>query len=923
MTARVLNKTYGDAARAILKLVILSCAIAGTARAQASKDPELLDLQARLYLGSDPDVGSLLRQEPAQRWLFGFPLEPVSQFRERSTSYASFEQSLVSYLWQRPASLLAKEALPATAPTILFAIDTVEGEREILSNPHDPAAWAGLMSTWIDAWGSLSMNGRAHLSLSLVAGGLDHAEKVGSMLRARTLQNRALSQVRLPTGVRRQSRSTLTERIGKRHGSFRIEGQRLRAQGGWQLEHRDGVRSLAYARYDFDDFFLPNGALISTVGNAPLSIPVEATEGAGSNANPLDFVLNEVGRGSNWIGRNRSGGEISYTLDEYGQFPLGNTKTAPTNVYDALARLHDIEYWVSTHFPEGVEVRVPAPDGEFEYFTSEGSPTRANLRVAAKVAATLTPVGVLELIDGRHYEGRRSPLTDSPVDYTDRKAMKPAVPSTAQIPAPGGVARQITMKFTSNEIRIERRSHESYRIRFNGAAVSKAVEEWESTGRWEPLKWYRRFEGQDDPSVGSPKRLPPPDSGPPPDTPGSLPGGVDLEPKLVVALDRSGGVAEIGARAAAAAEGATGPVEIVVDGERYVVARAEPRPAARPGPERAHLPVGRFVFHQTDLVAGDPTVAPVMLRRFHDSSTTGGSVRWCWSPFALEFPGSAGAKPNGAPTVVLLDRQAGVQFEYRRSDGADDHHSVDYRLVSNDDAPELEYRKGEGYLASFAHNFRAGFDTEGRLRWSGRSDLPADLVHYEWAAGAPFEIVRGEARIHVKVDDRGRPIEASSSGGDRVTYRYNSSGQLQQVEGPIEGALAFGYDEAGRLQSIRDAGNVDALVLRNAYTDDSRMVSHESPEGSWRFAYDAFGTTGHRVLVTDSEGEATRYFYDRSDQLVAYGPDDDHLTLIRRDPTGRNIVQLARARLVVPSSDEPPRFRVMQSMLPIEAPRAP
>jgi hypothetical protein len=90
---------------------------------------------------------------------------------------------------------------------------------------------------------------------------------------------------------------------------------------------------------------------------------------------PPDWLLNRVGDiHSNWIGRNRSGGLYSHEQDRLGQFPLGDTRVPGGYWADWLARRHDIEYFVSTHYPKGTEVKVPGPNG-FEYYTSEGSST--------------------------------------------------------------------------------------------------------------------------------------------------------------------------------------------------------------------------------------------------------------------------------------------------------------------------------------------------------------------------------------------------------------------------------------------------------------------------------------------------------------------------------------------------------------------
>ncbi len=129
-----------------------------------------------------------------------------------------------------------------------------------------------------------------------------------------------------------------------------------------------------------------------------------------------DRILNNFGRGSVWIGRNRSGGVMSYKKDSHGQFPLGDTRLSGINTIDKYARLHDTEYWVSTHLPKGAQVKVPAPGGKYEYFTSEGDSglKRVNLRVMGKGLVAphrLTPWS------NKFSQGTKSPRLNKPVEY--------------------------------------------------------------------------------------------------------------------------------------------------------------------------------------------------------------------------------------------------------------------------------------------------------------------------------------------------------------------------------------------------------------------------------------------------------------------------------------------------------------------------
>ena len=98
----------------------------------------------------------------------------------------------------------------------------------------------------------------------------------------------------------------------------------------------------------------------------------------------LDAVGNWIGRDSNWFGRNVTGGQHGATeRDQWGQLPLGDTLVPGKTWSDQIARMHDIEYYLSAHpdlFPKGQEVAIAGPRGT-EYYTP-GSVLGANVRLA-------------------------------------------------------------------------------------------------------------------------------------------------------------------------------------------------------------------------------------------------------------------------------------------------------------------------------------------------------------------------------------------------------------------------------------------------------------------------------------------------------------------------------------------------------------
>jgi tetratricopeptide (TPR) repeat protein len=106
-----------------------------------------------------------------------------------------------------------------------------------------------------------------------------------------------------------------------------------------------------------------------------------------------DRILNWIGLDSNWIGRNKSGGEFSFLLDARGQYPLGDTTVPGKNWRDWTARTHDIQYWADLHLDKGQWLEVTGPKGKSEFFRSRGSVFWTNVGVvAANLVGTFFPI---------------------------------------------------------------------------------------------------------------------------------------------------------------------------------------------------------------------------------------------------------------------------------------------------------------------------------------------------------------------------------------------------------------------------------------------------------------------------------------------------------------------------------------------------
>ncbi len=108
-------------------------------------------------------------------------------------------------------------------------------------------------------------------------------------------------------------------------------------------------------------------------------------------------------------------------------------------------------------------------------------------------------------------------------------------------------------------------------------------------------------------------------------------------------------------------------------------------------------------------------------------------------------------------------------------------------------------------------------------------------IHFHWEAG----------RIALIRDDQDR----------RVSYRYNSNGQLAEVADLGGHRWRYQYDERGRM--TRSVNPLDHDQLRVIYDGQGRVAEIDSPTDRRRFAY-----LPNRTLVADGLGRQSEYRQD-------------------------------------------------------------
>jgi RHS repeat-associated protein/uncharacterized repeat protein (TIGR01451 family) len=114
-------------------------------------------------------------------------------------------------------------------------------------------------------------------------------------------------------------------------------------------------------------------------------------------------------------------------------------------------------------------------------------------------------------------------------------------------------------------------------------------------------------------------------------------------------------------------------------------------------------------------------------------------------------------------------------------------------------------------------------------------------------------------------DADGNLVSKSVGGGDSSTYGYDPFGELTDA---VNGAarLAFGYDAAGNMVSETSSGGSQPTVGHTyRYDADGRRIALSGPEGDLGYGYD---TAGRLQTLTDYNGHSFQFSYDRNGRLV-------------------------------------------------------
>ena len=197
-------------------------------------------------------------------------------------------------------------------------------------------------------------------------------------------------------------------------------------------------------------------------------------------------------------------------------------------------------------------------------------------------------------------------------------------------------------------------------------------------------------------------------------------------------------------------------------------------------------------------------------------------------------------------------------------------------------------------------------DAEGRItRWDydalGRvvaRKLPGGQVerfNYDKAGDIVERVAFDGRSVIVSYDAVGQPTLVVRPDGARIGRTYTRSGQLGSVtvtaapdSGVEAGTTTFTYDAQDRL--VRRL-NPDDSFLGYGYDAGGNIVERSSAAGTVRYGYDA---AGRMQSVVDMDGGTTRYDYDKAGRVAAVHVPNGVLTSYGHDDDG-NLVQVAHA----------------------------
>lgn len=163
------------------------------------------------------------------------------------------------------------------------------------------------------------------------------------------------------------------------------------------------------------------------------------------------------------------------------------------------------------------------------------------------------------------------------------------------------------------------------------------------------------------------------------------------------------------------------------------------------------------------------------------------------------------------------------------------------------------------------------YDTSGRVGWTEDASDRRTTYHYEPDTGLLDHLDTPAGQIDYDYDDLGRQTHATDLRGGTRETSYTPGGRVDWVEDPLDRRTDYSYDNAGRLHTVTQVGDLgttaDDLVTEYGYNADSLVDYIRSPEGNeTNIVFDGVG----RVLTeTDPAGVVTTNTWTKRGELAS------------------------------------------------------
>ncbi|WP_180288784.1 scabin-related ADP-ribosyltransferase [Streptomyces sp. ScaeMP-e48] len=297
---------------------------------------------------------------------------------------------------------------------------------------------------------------------------------------------------------------------------------------------------------------------------------------------------------------------------------------------------------------------------------------------------------------------------------------------------------------------------------------------------------------------------------------------------------------------------------------------------------------GAFSTSSVDASIVDPSPFD-FTRNYSSNNSKAGSLGAGWS----------------APWEAALDVSQNGEVRFASEDGSD------YRYTKETTGEYVGEIKAHSALLETADGFRLEtnggeslkFDRAGRLL--ERETKQGRKTSFRYSSTAkPAEIVTSSGKSAHLFYDANRLSRVELSDGRTISYRY-AEGRLVGVTGVDKSSMVYGYDDAGRLNSVTDArANV---ILQNFYNSSGKIESQTDASGSiFKFAYRGNETDGtapdggvwtdvykNNVLLAEYDpfGNRKTHAYNYKLDPISTTDARGNTVLTRIDPSGRLVGQ--------------------------------